>query len=83
MNVGHGFKANLMTFQVRTHFQKVKWLKIPKIYWELSTDRVLVMEYCEGGQVNDLAYIQKHKIDPFDVSNKLGILYSNMIFMNG
>lgn len=61
----------------------MKWLKIPKIYWELSTDRVLVMEYCEGGQVNDLEYLKKNKIDPFDVSNKLGVLYSNMIFLNG
>lgn len=68
---------------MRTHFKDVKWLKIPKIYWELSTDRVLVMEYCEGGQVNDLEYLKKNKIDPFDVSNKLGVLYSNMIFLNG
>ena len=41
------------------------------------------MEYLEGGQVNDLPYLKKNKIDPFDVSNKLGILYSNMIFLNG
>lgn len=73
----------LAHFQIRTHFKNVKWLKIPKIYWELTTDRVLVMEYCEGGQVNDLKYLQKNKIDPFDVSNKLGVLYANMIFLNG
>lgn len=41
------------------------------------------MEYCEGGQVNDLPYLKQNKIDPFDVSNKLGILYANMIFLNG
>lgn len=72
-----------LAFQIRTHFRNVKWLKIPRIHWELSTNRVLVMEYCEGGQVNDLEYLKKHNIDPFDVSNKLGILYSNMIFLNG
>ncbi|CRK87158.1 CLUMA_CG000967, isoform A [Clunio marinus] len=71
------------TEKVRRHFEHVKWLKIPKIFWELSTDRVLVMEYCEGGQVNDLKYLKAHNIDPMDVSNKLGILYSNMIFLNG
>jgi aarF domain-containing kinase len=48
-----------------------------------SADRVLVMEYLEGGQVNDLAYLKKKNIDPFDVSNKLGVLYANMIFLNG
>lgn len=41
------------------------------------------MEYLEGKQINDLEYIKKNKIDPFDVSNKLGILYSKMIFING
>lgn len=49
----------------------------------MSTDRVLMMEYLEGGQVNDLEYIKKSGIDPFDVSNKLGVLYSKMIFLNG
>lgn len=61
----------------------MKWLKIPKVYWELSTDRVLVMEYLEGGQVTDLNYMKKNDIDPFEVSNKLGALYANMIFLNG
>lgn len=41
------------------------------------------MEYVEGGQVNDLSYINKHKIDPFEVSDKIGRLYSHMIFING
>ena len=61
----------------------MKWLKVPKIYWELSTDRVLVMEYLEGGQITDLEYMKRNKIDPFEVSNKLGALYANMIFLNG
>lgn len=69
--------------QVKQHFKNCSWLKIPKIFWEMSTDRVLIMEYLEGGQVNDLDYIQANKIDPYDVSNKLGILYANMIFLNG
>lgn len=41
------------------------------------------MEYVEGGQVNDLKYMQQHKIDPFEVSDKIGKLYSHMIFING
>lgn len=63
-----------------THFH---WLKIPKIYWDISTKRILVMEYLEGGQVNDLDYIKENKIDPFEVANKIGQLYSHMIFING
>jgi aarF domain-containing kinase len=64
-------------------FKSYSWLKVPKIYWELSTPRVLVMEYLPGGQVNDLEYIKAEHIDPYDIANKLGQLYSNMIFLTG
>lgn len=69
--------------KVAEMFKDYKWLKIPKIVWELSTKRVLVMEYCPGGQVNDLDYINRNHIDRFEISNKLGQLYSNMIFVHG
>uniref|UniRef100_A0A1B0CL93 Protein kinase domain-containing protein n=2 Tax=Lutzomyia longipalpis TaxID=7200 RepID=A0A1B0CL93_LUTLO len=64
-------------------FKGYKWLKIPKIFWKYSTDRVLVMEYVEGGQVDDVEYMRRHKIDPVQISNYLGVLYANMIFVNG
>lgn len=41
------------------------------------------MEYIEAGQVNDLPYIRANKIDPYEVSHKLGCLYSQMIFGEG
>lgn len=69
--------------KVSEMFKEYKWLKVPKIYWELSSKRVLVMEYLEGGKVDDLSYIQKNEINPFEVANKLGQLYSNMIFRTG
>jgi aarF domain-containing kinase len=41
------------------------------------------MEYVEGGQVNDLAYIRMNSIDPYEVADKLSQLYSQMIFIHG
>lgn len=64
-------------------FKECKWLKVPKVYDDLSTQRVLIMEFVEGGQVNDLKYIKQEKIDPFEISAKLGQLYSKMIFIHG
>lgn len=66
-----------------TMFADYKWLRVPKIFWDISTKRVLVMEYLPGGQVTDLDYIHANNIDKIDVANKLGQLYSNMIFING
>lgn len=64
-------------------FKRFKWLRVPKIYWEHTSDRVLVMEYVEGGQVDDVQYMRNHQIEPLEISNKLGLLYSHMIFTHG
>uniref|UniRef100_A0A915L536 ABC1 atypical kinase-like domain-containing protein n=1 Tax=Romanomermis culicivorax TaxID=13658 RepID=A0A915L536_ROMCU len=69
--------------RVRRMFVHLPFLKVPEIKWEYSTDRVLTMEFCEGGQVNDLDYIDRHSISPSEVCRKLGQLYSEMIFVQG
>ncbi|XP_051681944.2 aarF domain-containing protein kinase 1 isoform X2 [Oryctolagus cuniculus] len=59
------------------------FLKVPRIYWELSTKRVLLMEFVDGGQVNDRDYMEKNGIDVNEISRHLGKMYSEMIFVNG
>lgn len=41
------------------------------------------MDFVEGGQVNDLKYIQENNINPREVCDKIGKLYSRMIFLYG
>lgn len=41
--------------------------QVPKIFWELSTKRLLLMEFMEGGQVNDKAYMERNGIDVNEV----------------
>lgn len=69
--------------KVADQFSHFPWLKIPSIEWSLTTDRVLVMEFCEGGQVNDCNYMVENSINTKEVSEKIGQLYSEMIFVNG
>ncbi|CAH1791947.1 unnamed protein product [Owenia fusiformis] len=64
-------------------YKDFSFLKVPKIYWDLSTDRVLTMEYCEGGKVTDKQYMEQHKIPVDQVTRCLGKLYSEMIFVEG
>uniref|UniRef100_A0A3Q1IGX9 AarF domain-containing protein kinase 1 n=1 Tax=Anabas testudineus TaxID=64144 RepID=A0A3Q1IGX9_ANATE len=59
------------------------FLKIPMIHWDLSTKRILTMEFAEGGQVNDRDYMKKHGINVNEISENLGKLYSEMIFVHG
>ncbi|XP_041828246.1 aarF domain-containing protein kinase 1 isoform X2 [Melanotaenia boesemani] len=43
------------------------FLKVPAIHWDLSTKRILTMEFAEGGQVNDRGYMEKHNINVNEV----------------
>ncbi|BFZ11791.1 hypothetical protein BsWGS_14830 [Bradybaena similaris] len=62
---------------------KFKFLKVPKVFWELSSDRVLTMEFCDGGKVDDVGYMKKHNISVNQVTERLSHLYSEMIFVKG
>uniref|UniRef100_A0A158PC39 ABC1 domain-containing protein n=1 Tax=Angiostrongylus cantonensis TaxID=6313 RepID=A0A158PC39_ANGCA len=64
-------------------FDHLKFLKIPKIYYEYSTPRLLTMEFCEGAHIDDMDYMIRNHINRHDVCRKMGRLYSEMIFING
>ncbi|CAD6186636.1 unnamed protein product [Caenorhabditis auriculariae] len=64
-------------------FKHLRYLKIPKIFYEYSTKRVLTMEFCEGAHIDDLEYMQKHSINTRDVCTKIGRMISEMIFLQG
>lgn len=69
--------------KMRKMCSHLSFLKIPKIYYQYTSNRVLTMEYCEGAHINDIDYFLKNKIDRYDVCRKLGALYSEMIFIKG
>lgn len=41
------------------------------------------MEFLDGGHVNDVEYFKEHNLNMFEVTSKLGRLYSRMIFVTG
>ena len=41
--------------------------QVPKIHWDLSTKRILTMDFAEGGQVNDRDYMRRHGINVNEV----------------
>ncbi|CAG2169391.1 unnamed protein product, partial [Oppiella nova] len=64
-------------------FANYSWLKIPSIEWSLTSDRLLVMEYVNGCEVTDKKYMTEHGISCREVSHRLGLMYSQMIFLEG
>ena len=62
---------------------ELDYLRVPRIEWEYSTKRVLMMEFCRGGAVDDVEYIQKNGLSVDDITTKLGRMYSEMVFVHG
>lgn len=48
-----------------------------------ASKRVLIMEFIEGGRVDDLQYLAKHNIDRNKVSVELSRIFSQMVFVHG
>ncbi|KAL2915704.1 hypothetical protein HK105_204649 [Polyrhizophydium stewartii] len=67
--------------RVRANFANSQLMRIPEIVW--ADRRILVMEYVEGGKIDDPEYMQKHGISPEAVSADLTKAYSEMIFRHG
>lgn len=56
-------------------------LYIPEVLF--SSKRVLVMEYIQGGRVDDLEYLNAHAIDRNKVSVELSSIFSRMVHLSG
>jgi ubiquinone biosynthesis protein len=72
-------------FAKRVHdlFEKDDQVKIPEIYPEWTTQRVLVMELVGGIKITDRARIEAAGLDPVDVVQDLMHIYVRMILAAG
>ncbi|KAL1915446.1 uncharacterized protein VTP21DRAFT_6570 [Calcarisporiella thermophila] len=69
------------TQQRFSHRQDV--LKIPCIYWDLTTEQILTMEFVDGVKVNDVESLRKMGVDPKWVASRLLEIFAEMIFVHG
>lgn len=69
--------------KVQRTLSRLPWLKIPSINWNLTTTRVLTMEFLDGGEVTDKEYVLSQKINARSIAERIATLYSEMIFIEG
>ncbi|KAH7854949.1 hypothetical protein Vadar_019496 [Vaccinium darrowii] len=55
----------------------------PRVYWNLSTSKLLTMEFMDGAQVTDVKKIQGLGIQPNDVAKLLSQAFAEMMFRHG
>jgi aarF domain-containing kinase len=56
---------------------------VPKIYWEYSTRRVLVMEFMEGVKIADIPALERIGVDKQAVSQLVTDAYCEQLFLHG
>ncbi|XP_076916484.1 putative ABC1 protein At2g40090 [Bidens hawaiensis] len=60
-----------------------EYVYAPAVYWNLSTSKLLTMEFVEGPQVNDLKSIQKLGLNPHDIARLVSKTFAEMMFKHG
>ncbi len=71
------------TERIRHYLQGQPHVIIPKTYAELSTERVLVMEFFQGIKIDDVARLKEAGIAPELVAERLIRLYLYMVMESG
>ncbi|OPY37192.1 MAG: putative ubiquinone biosynthesis protein UbiB [Methanoregula sp. PtaU1.Bin051] len=65
------------------NFKEVPGIRFPRIYWEYSSPKMLVMEFIEGVRIDNPGAIQSMGVDPHDVGVRGFNAYLKMIFEDG
>ncbi|OUZ99089.1 UbiB domain [Macleaya cordata] len=55
----------------------------PRVYWNLTTSKLLTMEFIDGAQINDVKEIQRRGIRPSDVAKLVSQAFAEMIYRHG
>ncbi|KAL1290293.1 hypothetical protein HN51_058740 [Arachis hypogaea] len=55
----------------------------PKVYWNLSTSKLLTMEFMDGAHINDIKTIRKLGIHPHELSKLVSQTFAEMMFKHG
>ncbi|KAI3788507.1 hypothetical protein L2E82_01275 [Cichorium intybus] len=60
-----------------------EYVYAPMVYWNLSTSKLLTMEFVEGAEVNDLKSIKKLGLSPHDIATLVSRTFAEMMFKHG
>lgn len=73
--------ANAVRFQ--ENFEGNPWVKVPDVYWNLTSERVVTMEYVPGIKINNIAEIEKRGIDRGVLAKRSAEAYLTQLCRHG
>jgi ubiquinone biosynthesis protein len=65
------------------NFRDIPGIRFPKIYWEFTSPKVMVMEFIEGVRIDNLEAIVEMGLDPHEIGVRGFHAYLRMIFEDG
>ncbi|KAK4278071.1 hypothetical protein QN277_015967 [Acacia crassicarpa] len=66
-----------------SNFENNKFIRVPCVFWELTTRQVLTMQFCTGQKIDDLDFLKQIGVDPKKVARALVEIFAEMIFVHG
>ncbi|KAM9386016.1 putative aarF domain-containing protein kinase 5 [Pholidichthys leucotaenia] len=60
-----------------------KFIVVPKVFWEQTSQRVLTAEFCDGCKINNVDEIKRQGISLKDTADKLIRTFAEQIFYTG
>lgn len=67
----------------RENFRETEWIKVPDVYWDYSTAKVLTMEYAPGIKINDYEAIERAGIDRQVLAQRSAESYLTQLLRHG
>ncbi|CAH0547500.1 unnamed protein product [Brassicogethes aeneus] len=61
----------------------LRYIHIPKVYWNYTSRRVLVTEFIDGEKINEGEKLKKDGLSLEDINNKLFTAFGHQIFQTG
>lgn len=67
----------------RKNFENIPWIKVPDVYWDQTSSRVLTMEYVPGIKINDYEAIEAAGIDRRLLARRSAESYLTQLLRHG
>lgn len=64
-------------------FKKAPWMRVPKVYWEHTTSKLLVMEYLDGFKLTQDEFFEKWNLNRTLIAKRLSRSMFRQIFRHG
>ena len=67
----------------RANFKDIETVRIPKVYWDLTADKILTMEYIDGIKISDTVKLKKSQFDKKIIATRGADMILKQIFADG